>query len=98
MYLAVKFQWISASFLTLSGAASDMAANFWRAWWAWLITFVVTIFISVFTKKRPEAELVGLVKGLTAEAILEPVPLFKRPAFYAVISLLVFVVLNIIFW
>jgi solute:Na+ symporter, SSS family len=98
MYLAVKFQWISASFLTLSGTASDMAANFWRAWWAWLITFVVTIVISLFTKKRPEAELVGLVKGLTAEAALEPVPLFKRPAFYAVVSLLVFVLLNVIFW
>ena len=98
MYLAVKFQWISASFLTLSGTASDMAANFWRAWWAWLITFVVTILISVFTKKRPEVELVGLVKGLTAEAPLEPVPLLKRPAFYAVLSLLVFVLLNVIFW
>jgi SSS family solute:Na+ symporter len=98
MYLAVKFQWISASFLTLSGTASDMAANFWRAWWAWLITFVVTIVISVFTKKRPVAELVGLVKGLTAEVALEPVPLFKRPAFYAVVSLLVFVILNVLFW
>ena len=75
-----------------------MAANFWRAWWAWLITFVVTILISVFTKKRPETELVGLVKGLTAEAPLEPVPLLKRPAFYAVLSLLVFVLLNVIFW
>jgi SSS family solute:Na+ symporter len=98
MYLAVKFGWISVSFLTLSAKASDMAANFWRAWWAWLITFVVTIVVSWFTKKRPEAELVGLVKGLTAGAPLEPVPMLKRPAFYAVLSLIVFVVLNIIFW
>ncbi|MCX6560123.1 MAG: sodium:solute symporter family protein [Candidatus Aminicenantes bacterium] len=98
MYLAVKFGWISVGFLTMSKTASDMAANFWRAWWAWLITFVVTIVVSWFTKKRPEAELVGLVKGLTAGAPLEPVPLFKRPAFYAVLSLIVFVVLNVIFW
>ncbi len=98
MYLAVKFEWISVSFLTLSGTASDMASNFWRAWWAWLITFVVTIVISLFTRKRPEAELVGLVKGLTAGTALEPVPLFKRPAFYAVLSLIIFVLLNVIFW
>jgi solute:Na+ symporter, SSS family len=98
MYLAVKFGWISVGFLTMSKTASDMAANFWRAWWAWLITFIVTIVVSWFTKKRPEAELVGLVKGLTAGAPLEPVPMFKRPAFYAVISLIVFVVLNVIFW
>jgi solute:Na+ symporter, SSS family len=98
MYLAVKFEWISLSFLTLSKTASDMASNFWRAWWAWLITFVVTIVISLFTTKKPEAELVGLVKGLTAETALEPVPWFKRPAFYAVLSLIVFVLLNIYFW
>ena len=98
MYLAVKFEWISLSFLTLSKTASDMAANFWRAWWAWLITFVVTIVISLFTTKKPEAELVGLVKGLTAETALEPVPWFKRPVFYAVLSLIVFVLLNIYFW
>jgi SSS family solute:Na+ symporter len=99
MYLAVKFQWISMTALTLSGTASDMAANFWRAWWAWLITFTVTIVISLFTKKKPEEELVGLVKGLTrAGVVKERVPLIKRPAFYAVLSLIVFVLLNIYFW
>ena len=55
LFLAVKFQWIDpASCITLSTDASDMAANFWRAWWAWLICFVVTIIVSVFTKRNPE--------------------------------------------
>jgi len=98
LYLAVKFEWISAGVLTLSRTASDMAANFWRAWWAWLLTFVVTIVISLFTKKRPEAELVGLVRGLTPDSGRERVPWRKRPAFYAVLSLVVFVVLNLLFW
>ena len=98
MYLAVKFSWIPVTALTLSGAASDMAANFWRAWWAWLICFAVTIGVSLFTKKKPEAELVGLVKGLTGEAAAETAPWFRRPGFYAVLSLLVFVLLNIYFW
>jgi len=98
MYLAVKFQWISMSAVTLSKVASDMAANFWRAWWAWLICFTVTIVVSLFTKKKPEAELVGLVKGLTKEMAEEAGPWYKKPAFYAVLSLVVFALLNLYFW
>src|SRR5512135_1349713 len=51
MFMAVKFQWIDPGTITLSAHASDMAANFWRAWWAWLICFGVTIIVSLFTKK-----------------------------------------------
>jgi solute:Na+ symporter, SSS family len=98
LYLAVKFEWISKSFITLSSPASDMAANFWRAWWAWLICFVVTIIISLFTRKKPKEELVGLVKGLTPETVNKDIPFIKRPEFYAIISLIILVVLNVIFW
>jgi SSS family solute:Na+ symporter len=98
LYLAVKFEWISKSFITLSSPASDMAANFWRAWWAWLICFIVTIIISSFTKKKPKEELVGLVKGLTPETMNKDIPFIKRPEFYAIISLVILVVLNVIFW
>jgi len=98
MFLAVRFEWISKSAITLSEVASDMAANFWRAWWAWLICFAVTILISLFTKKKPEEELVGLVKGLTEEADTAERPYYKKPGFYAILSLVVFVILNIYFW
>jgi SSS family solute:Na+ symporter len=99
LYLAVKFEWIQAGVLTLSkGGASDMAANFWRAWWAWLICFTVTIGVSLFTKKRPEAELVGLVKGLTPKTLGERIPWYKQPALVAVLALVVLVALNIYFW
>jgi len=98
MYLAVKFSWISLSLITLSSPASDMAANFWRAWWAWLICFVVTIVISLFTKKKPKEELVGLVKGLTKENLNKDISFFKRPEFLALISLVVLILLNIYFW
>jgi SSS family solute:Na+ symporter len=100
MYLAVKFEWIQAGVLTLSGrmGASDMAANFWRAWWAWLICFGVTVGVSLFTKKKPEAELVGLVKGLTPATVGAHIPWFKQPAFVAVLALIVLVLLNIYFW
>jgi len=98
MFLAVKFQWIDPGTITLSAHASDMAANFWRAWWAWLICFGTTIIISLFTKKRPKEELVGLVKGLTEQTVLEKTPWSRRPELYAAISLIVLVVLNIYFW
>ena len=98
LFIAVKFEWIQAQLFTLSSVASDMSANFWRAWWAWVICFVVTIVISLFTKKKPEEELVGLVKGLTKETLGEKIPFVKKPEFFAVISLVVLVILNILFW
>lgn len=98
MYLAVKFQWFAESIITMSSVRSDMAANFWRAWWAWLICAVFTVLISLWTKKKPKEELVGLVKGLTDEKHDQHLPFVKRPEFYAIISLIVVVVLNILFW
>ena len=98
MFLAVKYGWIQASVLTLSNAASDMSANFWRAWWAWLICAVVTVAVSLVTKAKPKEELVGLVKGLTKIEIEKGMRWYKKPEVMAVISLIVFVILNIIFW
>jgi solute:Na+ symporter, SSS family len=98
MYMAVKFHWIAENIITMSSVQSDMAANFWRAWWAWLICALVTVLVSLFTKKRPKEELVGLVKGLTKENHNQNIPFVKRPEFYAIISLIVFIALNIWFW
>ena len=98
MYMAVKFNWFSQSIITMSSVQSDMAANFWRAWWAWLICVVVTVVISLFTTKKPKGELVGLVKGLTEEKIDRHIPFVKRPEFVAIISFIILIILNIIFW
>jgi SSS family solute:Na+ symporter len=98
LYLAVKFQWINPAAITFSPVTSDMGANFWRAWWAWLICFSVTILVSLFTKKKPRPDLVGLVKGLTAGKAVEPVPLMKTPEFYGILSIVLLIVLNIYFW
>ncbi len=98
MFLAVKFDWMSASILTLSGTASDMSANFWRAWWAWLICFTVTIVVSLFTKPKPREELLGLVKGLTTIEVEKNLPFYKKPEIMALVSVAIFVLLNIYFW
>jgi SSS family solute:Na+ symporter len=98
MFLAVKFDWIDPRMLTLSNVQSDMAANFWRAWWAWLICFVLTILISLFTKKKTDEELVGLVKGLTPAAGADGIPWYRKPETFAIVSVIVLIILNIYFW
>ncbi len=98
LWLGVRFELLSKSFITMSDAASAMAANFWRAWWAWLICFALTIIISLFTKKRDEKELVGLVKGLTEEKVERDLPAYKKPEVWAIISVVILVILNIYFW
>ncbi len=98
LFLAQKFNWFDNTVLTLSNTASDMAINFWRAWWAWLICFILTIVISLFTKKKPKEELVGLVKGLTNEVEDKSLHIYSKPGFWAVISIIVLLILNILFW
>lgn len=79
---------------------SDMGANFYQAWWAWLTDFVVTILVSLFTAKKPLAELEGLVYGvkIKGEVKERETKFYVRPAFWAVISLILMIVLNIVFW
>jgi len=98
LFFAVKYQWIENHIITLSSPASDMAANFWRAWWAWLVCFVLTILISLVTKRKPKEQLVGLVKGLTPEVHDGSIAFYKKPEFAAILSLVILVILNVLFW
>jgi len=98
LFMALQLGWISAGAVSPSGGEGMMAANFWRALWAWLISTVVAIVISAFTKKRPQEELVGLVRSLTPKTVMENISLYKKPAFWASVTLVIFVILNILFW
>jgi solute:Na+ symporter, SSS family len=98
MFLGVKFHWIDPSAIAMSPVASDMAVNFWRAWWAWAICFGSTVLISLSTKPKPDEELVGLVLGLTPETVDAAVPFYRKPEFFAVLSVIILVILNIYFW
>jgi SSS family solute:Na+ symporter len=59
---------------------------------------VVTVVVSFLTKPKPDAELTGLVYGLTTIPHEERVSVFHRPVFWAVVVGAVFVILQIIFW
>jgi len=57
----------------------------------------MTIVISLATRPRPDAELVGLVYSLTERPKEHHLPWYGRPASLAVLVLAVTLVLNIIF-
>ncbi len=84
--------------LTFSDAPSAMTCNLWQATWAWVVCFALTVLLSLLTKPRPASELVGLVKGLTAESADAPVAVWRRPGLWAALALAALIALNIAFW
>ncbi|MGA3051178.1 MAG: sodium:solute symporter family protein [Chitinispirillaceae bacterium] len=84
--------------IALSNNASDMAQNMYRALWSWIVCVSVTIIVSLVTRPKPVEELTGLVYGCTELPSEAHLPLWKRPIFYAAIAIVLFLVLQIIFW
>ena len=98
MWAWVKLDPGALRIIALSAYAKDMAENMYRALWSWLICVIVTVVVSYMTKPKPEAELVGLVRGSTEIPSEGDLPLYKRPIFWATVIFVVFIALNIIFW
>jgi SSS family solute:Na+ symporter len=77
---------------------SEMAQNFWTAIVSFSVCMIVTVVVSLATKRnRSDEELKGLVYALTPRT-REEVPLLKQPAVLAIVVLLMTVGLNIIFF
>ena len=77
---------------------SEMSANFYGAIAAWSVCFIMTILVSLFTEKRKESELIGLVYSLTPKQDRSRLPLYLKPGFLAIIVLLLTLALNFLFW
>jgi len=97
------FMWVHVNpenlkYVALSDAAKTMAENVFRALWACLFTGLVIFVVSMFTKPRPAAELEGLVYGVTPLPKEEPVPFYKNEWTWAVLVMVIFAALNILFW
>ena len=75
-----------------------MAENVFRALWAFLFSAIVIVVVSLLTKPRPVAELDGLVYGATKLPAEEPAPWYKREWTWAIVAVVIFAALNIIFW
>jgi len=93
--VGIKGGWLSVS----THYPSEMAQNFWTAIWAFSACFVATVVVSVATKRRKsDAELAGLVYALTPRTREEGVAWYARPAILGVLTLLLALILNIVFW
>ncbi|HNY40467.1 MAG TPA: Na+/galactose cotransporter, partial [Bryobacteraceae bacterium] len=98
MWAWVKADASALRYIAFSPHAKDMAENMYRALWSWIVCVVVTVVVSYMTKPKPLAELNGLVYGATEIPSEQDVPLMSKPAFWAWVVGVVFVVLNVIFW
>jgi SSS family solute:Na+ symporter len=98
MWAWVRADPAALRYVALSPNARDMAENMYRGLWSWIVCVLVTVAVSYMTKPKPDSELNGLVYGVTAIPRESEVPLYQRPAFWAAIVAVIFVVLNILVW
>jgi solute:Na+ symporter, SSS family len=78
---------------------SEMGQNFWMAIVAWTSCFLLTIVISLATKRnKTDEQLAGLVYSLTPKPKSENEPWYKQPVTVGILVLIATVLLNVIFW
>lgn len=78
---------------------SEMAQNFWLAAFAFTVCLLLTLGISLATKRtKSDEELKGLVYSLTPKLRDDDQPFYRRPAVVGTVLLVACVILNYIFW
>jgi SSS family solute:Na+ symporter len=91
----IKGGWIAPHFYFQSG----MGQNFYMALVAWTTCFLLTILISLATKRtKTDAELKGLVYSLTPKPETAHEPWYQQPVTVGVLVMIATVILNVIFW
>jgi SSS family solute:Na+ symporter len=98
LFMWVKVTPAALAVVALSPDAKPMAENVFRALWAFLFAAIVVVVVSLLTKARPVAELEGLVYGATTLPKEAPVPFYKNVYLWAVLAVIIFAFLNILFW
>ena len=84
--------------IALSVDARPMAENLYRALWSWIICVVVTVAVSYCTEATPVAKLSGLVYGATTLPDDGAASIWQKPIFWAVVVIVIFFILNIVFF
>jgi SSS family solute:Na+ symporter len=98
MWTWVKVDPTALRYVALSPNAKGLAQDMFQALWSFLVCVTVTVVVSYATKPKTDAELTGLVYGLTPVPSVGDLPFYEKPMFWAGVVAAVFVVLNIIFW
>ena len=94
---------LPARYIAMTQHPSPIAIDFWLALWAWFLTTLITIAISMFSRAQPLTQLQGLVYGIAGGEIEKPLAqksqkFYQRTSFWAWTSLVIFFVINIYFW
>jgi solute:Na+ symporter, SSS family len=97
------FIWVQSNagalrYIAMSSDAKPMAENLYRALWSWIICVVVTVVVSLVTKPVPTEQLSGLVYGVTPIPHDGSTTIWQKPIFWAIVVIVVFFILNLIFW
>ncbi|MGA9040084.1 MAG: sodium:solute symporter family protein [Terriglobales bacterium] len=98
MWAWVKIDPTALRYVALSPDAKALAQDMYQALWSFLVCVTVTVVVSLATKPKTETELTGLVYGLTKVPSVGELPFYQKPLFWAGVVVVVFVILNIIFW
>ena len=98
MWAWVKIDPSALRYVALSPDAKAMAQDMYQALWSFIVCVTVTVVVSLVTKPKTDAELTGLVYGLTEVPSVGNIAYYQKPIFWAGVVVVVFVILNIIFW
>jgi SSS family solute:Na+ symporter len=98
MFVWVKLNDGALQYIAMSTDAKPMAENLYRALWSWIICVVVTVVVSLITKPVPIEQLSGLVYGVTPIPDDGATTIWQKPIFWAIVVIVVFFILNLIFW
>ena len=98
MWAWVKIDPSALRYVALSPDAKALAQDMYQALWSFIICVIVTFVVSMMTQPKTDAELTGLVYGLTPIPEVGNVPIYQKPLFWAAIVVVIFFILNIIFW
>jgi SSS family solute:Na+ symporter len=98
MFIWVQTDGSALRYIAMSSDAKPMAENLYRALWSWIICVVVTVVVSLVTKPVPTEQLSGLVYGVTPIPHDGSTTIWQKPIFWAIVVIVVFFILNLIFW
>ncbi len=98
MWAWVKVDPSALRYVALSPNAKALAQDMFQALWSFCVCVIVTVVVSYATRPKTDAELEGLVYGLTAVPSVGDVAIYEKPVFWAGVVGVIFVILNILFW
>ena len=98
MWTWVKIDPTALRYVALSPDAKALAQDMYQALWSFLVCVTVTVVVSLMTKPKPDAELTGLVYGLTEVPSIGNIPLYQKPIFWAIVVSVILIIMNIVMW